>query len=114
MITRNLNKVIDSNYYPLPECRKSNLRHRPIGIGVQGLADFFLLLRMPFDSDRAKQLNKEIFKTIYYSALKASKELVMEYGTYKSSICSPASNGLLQFDLWQKYRESKVKLSGRN
>eukprot|EP01083_Nonionella_stella_P081901 225867_1 len=100
VITENLNKIIDINYYPLEECRRSNLRHRPIGIGVQGLADVFLLLRMPFDSDEAKKLNKLIFETIYYGAVKKSNELAMKEGVYPTYEGSPASKGLLQFDLW--------------
>lgn len=100
VITRNLNKVIDINYYPIPEAETSNLRHRPIGIGVQGLADAFMLLRLPFDSDAAKQLNKEIFETIYYAALTTSCELAKAQGAYSSFAGSPASQGILQYDMW--------------
>ena len=100
VVTRNLNKVIDINYYPVPQARNSNMRHRPIGIGVQGLADVFILLRMPFDSDEARQLNKEIFETIYFGALTASNELAKEHGPYESYEGSPASQGILQFDMW--------------
>src|SRR5690606_34881808 len=82
--TRNLNKIIDRNYYPVKEARNSNLKHRPVGLGVQGLADTFVMLRMPFDSAEAKQLNKDIFETIYYAALTASKDLAKEEGAYES------------------------------
>jgi len=100
VITRNLNKVIDVNYYPVPEARNSNMRHRPIGIGVQGLADAFIKLRLAFDSEGARQVNKEIFETIYFGALTASNELAQQLGTYESYQGSPASQGQLQFDLW--------------
>lgn len=100
IVTRNLNKVIDINHYPLPEARYSNLRHRPIGIGIQGLADTFLKLKLAFDSAPARKLNKEIFETIYYAALSASIELAREKGAYETFQGSPASKGLLQFDLW--------------
>lgn len=99
-VTRNLNKIIDINYYPIPEAENSNMRHRPIGIGVQGLADTFIMLRMPFDSDEAKGLNKDIFETIYYGALTASNELAKEQGTYESYEGSPISQGIFQFDMW--------------
>jgi len=99
IVTRNLNKIIDKNYYPLPETKTSNLRHRPIGIGVQGLADVFAMLRLPFTSDAAKQLNKDIFETLYYAALEASLELSIENGPYSSFKGSPLSQGLFQFDL---------------
>lgn len=98
--TKNLNKIIDVNYYPVPEAKKSNLRHRPIGLGVQGLADAFILMRYPFDSPEAKQLNKDVFETIYYAALSASKDLAKELGTYETYEGSPISQGKLQFDLW--------------
>lgn len=100
VITRNLNKVIDVNYYPVPEARNSNMRHRPIGIGVQGLADTFIKLRLPFDSEGARQVNKEIFETIYFGALTASNELAKELGAYESYPGSPVSQGELQFDMW--------------
>jgi ribonucleoside-diphosphate reductase alpha chain len=100
VITKNLNKVIDINYYPVPEARNSNMRHRPIGIGVQGLADAFILMRQPFDSPEAKQLNKDIFETIYFAALTESCELAQRDGTYSSYNGSPASEGVLQFDMW--------------
>lgn len=100
VVTRNLNKVIDINYYPIPEARKSNLRHRPIGIGVQGLADAFILMRFPFDSEEARQLNRDIFETIYFAALTESCQLAKEEGHYETFPGSPASEGKLQFDLW--------------
>ncbi len=100
VITRNLNKVIDINYYPVPEAKNSNMRHRPIGIGVQGLADAFILMRFPFDSDEAKQLNTEIFETIYYAAVTESNALAEKDGTYESYKGSPASKGILQYDMW--------------
>ena len=110
VITRNLNKIIDINFYPLKQCRTSNLRHRPIGIGVQGLADVFILLRLAFDSDEAKQLNRDIFEAIYYGAVKTSNELAIKYGAYETFKGSPASKGLLQFDLWNvKPNEDKYK-----
>ncbi len=98
--TKNLNKIIDINYYPVPEARNSNMRHRPIGLGVQGLADAFILLRMPFESDEARQLNRDIFETIYYAALTASKDLAIKNGPYQSYEGSPMSKGKLQFDMW--------------
>jgi len=99
-VTRNLDKVIDANYYPVPEARNSNMRHRPIGIGVQGLADTFILMRQAFESEEARQLNKDIFETIYYAALTASKDLAIEKGPYESYKGSPVSKGILQFDMW--------------
>ena len=99
-VTRNLNRVIDRNYYPIPEARNSNMRHRPIGLGVQGLADAFILMRFPFDSDEARQLNKDVFETIYYAACTASKDMAKEEGKYETFDGSPASEGKLQFDLW--------------
>lgn len=98
--TRNLNKVIDINYYPVEEARRSNMRHRPIGLGVQGLADTFIKLRMPFDSEEARGLNRDIFETIYFGALTASKDLAKEHGTYETYEGSPVSKGILQFDMW--------------
>ena len=100
VVTRNLNKVIDINYYPVREAEKSNRRHRPIGIGVQGLADAFLLLKMAFESDEAKKLNKEIFETIYFASMETSMELATKYGTYESYTGSPVSKGIFQFDMW--------------
>jgi ribonucleoside-diphosphate reductase alpha chain len=99
-VTKNLNKIIDGNYYPVEEARNSNLRHRPIGLGVQGLADVFILLRLPFESDKAKQLNKEIFETIYFAAMTASKDLAKVEGAYETFPGSPASKGIFQFDMW--------------
>jgi ribonucleoside-diphosphate reductase subunit M1 len=100
VITRNLNKIIDINYYPVEEARRSNMRHRPIGIGVQGLADAFILMRMPFDSDESRLLNKQIFETIYFAALEASCELAQKQGTYETYNGSPVSQGILQYDMW--------------
>ncbi|PJJ84125.1 ribonucleoside-diphosphate reductase subunit alpha [Mucilaginibacter auburnensis] len=102
----NLNKIIDNNYYPVEEARTSNLRHRPIGLGVQGLADAFILLRMPFESEEAKQLNKEIFETIYFAAMTASKDLAIKDGPYETFKGSPLSKGQFQFDLWNVKPES--------
>lgn len=98
--TKNLNRIIDRNYYPVPEARNSNMRHRPIGLGIQGLADTFILLRYPFTSPEAKKLNKEIFETIYYAALTASKDLAKEDGHYETYPGSPISKGIFQFDMW--------------
>jgi ribonucleoside-diphosphate reductase alpha subunit len=98
--TRNLNKVIDINYYPVEEARTSNLRHRPIGIGVQGLADAFIMMRMPFDSEEARRLNEDIFETIYFGAMEASMELSKIHGPYETYKGSPASKGIFQFDMW--------------
>lgn len=103
VITRNLNKVIDINYYPLEKAKYSNLRHRPIGIGVQGLADVYMLLKHPFESEEASEVNKKIFETIYHAALTESMELSKIYGPYETFEGSPASQGLLQFDLWNTY-----------
>ena len=97
---RNLNKIIDNNYYPIEEAKRSNLRHRPIGLGVQGLADVFILLRLPFESDLAKVLNKNIFETIYFAAMTASKDMAIEQGAYETFAGSPLSKGQFQFDLW--------------
>ena len=99
-VTRNLNKIIDVNYYPVKEAENSNMRHRPIGVGVQGLADAFMALRLPFDSPPARQLNKQIFETIYHAAVETSNELAVEEGPYSTFQGSPASQGQLQFDLW--------------
>ena len=98
--TLNLNKIIDNNYYPVQEAEYSNLRHRPIGLGVQGLADVFILLRLPFESDLAKILNKNIFETIYFAAMTASKDLAIKEGAYETFIGSPLSKGIFQFDMW--------------
>ena len=98
--TVNLNKVIDRNYYPIKEAEKSNMRHRPIGLGVQGLADTFIHLRMPFDSAEARKLNADIFETIYFAAMTSSKDLSMRDGHYETFKGSPASKGIFQFDMW--------------
>ncbi len=109
-VTKNLNVVIDRNYYPVQEARNSNMRHRPIGLGVQGLADAFILLRLPFTSPEAKQLNKDIFETLYFASLKASNDLAKIDGAYETFKGSPISKGQFQFDMWGV--ESK-DLSGR-
>ncbi len=98
--TKNLNKIIDFNYYPVPEARYSNLRNRPIGLGVQGLADTFVRMRLPFDSEEAKTLNRDIFEAIYFAALTASKDLAKEHGAYETYEGSPISKGIFQFDMW--------------
>ncbi|OQR78136.1 ribonucleoside-diphosphate reductase large subunit isoform 1 [Tropilaelaps mercedesae] len=100
LVTRNLNKIIDVTYYPVPEAERGNKRHRPIGIGVQGLADAFIIMRLPFDSPEAMELNKKIFETIYYGALEASCELAEVEGTYETYVGSPVSKGILQYDMW--------------
>ncbi|GLD96744.1 hypothetical protein PINS_up005427 [Pythium insidiosum] len=100
VVTRNLNKVIDINYYPIPEAERSNLRHRPIGIGVQGLADAFILMGYAFESDEARELNKNIFETLYFGAMEASMELAKEHGPYASYEGSPVSKGIFQYDMW--------------
>jgi ribonucleoside-diphosphate reductase subunit M1 len=100
VVTKNLNKIIDRNFYPIEEARNSNMRHRPIGIGVQGLADAFQMLRIPFDSAEARQLNKDIFETIYFGAVTASCDLAERDGPYSTYEGSPVSQGQLQFDLW--------------
>ncbi|MBT8210810.1 MAG: ribonucleoside-diphosphate reductase subunit alpha, partial [Eudoraea sp.] len=109
-VTKNLNRVIDRNYYPVPEAKNSNMRHRPIGLGVQGLADAFILLRLPFTSDEARKLNQEIFETLYYAAVTASMELAKEEGPYKTYKGSPISKGQFQHNLWGIKDE---ELSGR-
>jgi len=100
VVTRNLNRVIDKNYYPTEAARKSNMRHRPIGIGVQGLADAFMMLGLSFDEPRARELNRNIFETIYYAALTESSLLAVQEGPYETFAGSPASQGILQFDMW--------------
>ena len=100
IVTENLNKIIDINYYPTTKTKTSNLRHRPIGIGIQGLADVFLLFGLPFTSDQSKQMNRDIFETIYYAALEKSCELAEIDGCYETFPGSPASQGILQFDMW--------------
>jgi ribonucleoside-diphosphate reductase alpha chain len=98
--TINLNRIIDNNYYPVEEARNSNMRHRPIGLGVQGLADAYIMMRYPFDSPEAVQLNKDIFETIYYAAMTASKDLAKVEGAYETFSGSPVSQGIFQFDMW--------------
>jgi len=100
VVTYNLNRIIDVNYYPTPKTEISNKRHRPIGIGVQGLADVFMLMNLSFNSDEARKINKDIFETIYHGALEKSMEMAMADGTYETFKGSPASQGILQFDLW--------------
>ena len=109
MITRNLNKVIDKNFYPTENGKRSNMRHRPIGIGVQGLADVFIMLRMTFGSEESRKLNRDIFETIYHAALESSCELAEMYGPYETFKGSPFSKGILQFDMWDR----DPKFSGR-
>merc|ERR1719163_1678649 len=104
--TRNLNRVIERNYYPTEEGRRSNMRHRPIGLGVQGLADAFMIMRLPFECDAAKKLNEDIFETIYFAACEASCELAERLGPYETFPGSPASKGQLQFDLWGRTPKS--------
>uniref|UniRef100_A0A6C0B369 ribonucleoside-diphosphate reductase n=1 Tax=viral metagenome TaxID=1070528 RepID=A0A6C0B369_9ZZZZ len=100
VVTLNLNRIIDVNFYPTPKTERSNLRHRPIGIGIQGLADVFMMMNYSFTSDEARQLNKDIFETIYHAALERSCELSAADGPYETFVGSPASNGQLQFDMW--------------
>lgn len=100
VVTRNLNRVIDINYYPVPEARNSNMRHRPIGLGVQGLADAFILMRFPFESAEARKLNRDIFETMYFAALSESCAQAEEHGHYESYPGSPISQGIFQFDMW--------------
>ena len=109
-VIKNLNKVIDRNYYPVKEAENSNMRHRPVGLGVQGLADAFILMRLPFTSDKAKKLNQEIFETLYYAAVTSSMELAKQEGTYSSYEGSPISQGKFQYNLWGL---SEDDLSGR-
>jgi ribonucleoside-diphosphate reductase alpha chain len=105
----NLNKIIDKNFYPLPEARRSNMRHRPVGLGVQGLADVFAIMRLPFACESAKILNREISETMYFAALVASHELALQDGAYETFNGSPLSVGLFQFDLW----DGQTQLNGR-
>ncbi|TDO98583.1 ribonucleoside-diphosphate reductase subunit alpha [Flavobacterium sp. 245] len=109
-VTRNLNKVIDRNYYPVKEAENSNMRHRPVGLGVQGLADAFIMLRLPFTSDEAKTLNQEIFETLYFAAVTASMEMAQEEGPYSTFEGSPMSKGEFQYNMWGMKDE---ELSGR-
>jgi ribonucleoside-diphosphate reductase alpha chain len=101
VITYNLNQIIDVNYYPTEKTKRSNMRHRPIGIGIQGLADVFMLMNLPFTSDEAKKINHRIFETIYHGAVEKSCEMAAEFGSYETFDGSPASKGELQFDLWK-------------
>ncbi len=112
VVTRNLNKVIDINYYPIEEARRSNMRHRPIGIGVQGLADAFSMMRYAFDSPEARQLNRDIFEAIYFAALTESCELAIKEGPYETFAGSPASKGELQFDLWGEQPSNRWDWAG--
>ncbi len=122
IVTRNLDKVIDVNFYPVPETKRSNMRHRPIGIGVQGLADVFAMMKMPFDSPEAAALNSRIFETIYFGALTESNQIASEKGTYETYKGSPMSKGILQFDMWDEKPEKlhydwellreKIKVTG--
>ncbi len=109
-VTKNLNKVIDRNYYPLPETKLSNMRHRPVGIGVQGLADVFMKMKYAFDGEEARVLNRKIFEVIYYGALNSSCDLAKEHGPYESYDGSPISKGILQFDMWDKHTELSDEL----
>ncbi len=117
VVTKNIDKIIDVNFYPTPEAERSNKKHRPMGIGIQGLADLFAIFKIPFESEEAKRLNREIYESIYFAALTASNELAKEKGSYESFAGSPASKGILQFDLWDEEAESKghpkTKFSGR-
>lgn len=124
VVTRNLNKVIDINYYPIEQARNSNMRHRPIGLGVQGLADAYILMRMPFDSPAARQLNKDIFETIYFASMTESVALAEKLGHYETFPGSPLSKGEFQFDLWgdkpskrwdwNSLREKVMQVGARN
>jgi len=109
VVTKNLNRVIDRNYYPVETARNSNMKHRPIGLGVQGLADVFILCGLQFDCEESRLMNAHIFETIYHAALEASSELAEVDGSYESFIGSPASEGILQPDMW----EGETKFSGR-
>jgi ribonucleotide reductase alpha subunit len=109
-MTKNLNNVIDRNFYPVKSAERSNMRHRPIGLGVQGLADVFCTLRLPFDSEEAKKINSYIFETIYHASLESSCELSDEHEPYSSFSGSPISNGILQFDMWET--EAEIPHSG--
>ncbi len=112
VVTKNLNKVIDINFYPVEEARNSNMRHRPIGIGVQGLADAFMMMRFPFDSEEAVQLNKDIFETIYHAAVTESCNLAEKEGAYPTFKGSPSSEGILQFDMWDVTPSNRYDWAG--
>lgn len=107
ILVKNLNKVIDRNFYPIVEAKNSNLRDRPIGLGVQGLADVFAILKKPFESEDARQINKDVFETIYHAAVEASMELATKFGPYATFEGSPASRGILQFDMWEVQPSSR-------
>jgi ribonucleoside-diphosphate reductase alpha chain len=100
VVTKGLNAVIDGNYYPIPEAKKSNLRHRPVGIGIQGLADLFIAAKLPWETEEARQLNRDIFETIYFGAVESSMELARLEGPYETFPGSPMSRGIFQFDMW--------------
>jgi ribonucleoside-diphosphate reductase alpha subunit len=112
VVVRNLNRIIDINYYPTPETRRSNMRHRPIGIGVQGLADVFALLGLPWESAEAATLNQEIFEHLYYAALEESNAMAAREGPYETFAGSPASKGLLQPELWESFRDQSSATTG--
>lgn len=101
-ITKNLNRIIDNNYYPIPEARTSNMKHRPIGIGIQGLADCLIKMRVSYEDEAAERINAEIFETLYNAAMTESCELAKTEGHYESFKGSPLSEGLFQFDLWNQ------------
>ena len=105
VVIRNLDLSIDRSFYPTPEAKRSKMRHRPLGLGVQGLADVFMMLRLPFSSPEARALNSAIFQSIYYAAGEASVELAEEKGAYETFLGSPSTTGVLQFDLWEKKRD---------
>ena len=107
-VTKNLNRVIDRNFYPVESARRSNMKHRPIGLGVQGLADVFILCGLQFDCEESRLMNAHIFETIYHAALEASSELAEVGGSYETFEGSPASQGILQPDMW----EGETKFSG--
>jgi ribonucleoside-diphosphate reductase alpha subunit len=111
IVVRNLNKIINSNYYPLPETKRSNMRHRPIGIGVQGFADMLSMLRLPFESADAEKLNFYIFETMYYVALDESNRLAEEFGPYETFAGSLASEGILQFDIWEREQKNEGRVA---
>lgn len=112
VVTKNLNKIIDLNKYPVEQAKNSNLRHRPIGIGVQGLADVFILLRIPFDSEDAAKLNREIFETLYFGAMNATKDIAKELGPHESYDGSPVSKGVFQYDMWGEMPTARWDWSG--
>ena len=114
MVTRNLNKVIDTCFYPTPETRLSNLKHRPMGIGTQGLANVYMKMKLPFESAQAKKINLEIFECIYYNSIQESMELAKTQGPYETFSGSPLSQGKFQFDLWKEFGNTDIssKMSG--